>query len=251
MGVCSRAAAVLAAAALIPAAAVAQTQPLYVLDLKVTAEPAPELGRRPFSAAPADLARRLTGVVSLAADHVVLDASKQAVQSRGAPPPPQATFVIDYGAEPGAALHTALVAKDGMAPRDEDLIAVVRATIEPSDGRSFDIASPVARLKKGGCPHDAGLPAALARSVGLPAKVAIGTLIAREGDQIGAFGHAWTEIYRDRAWHLVDATPLEGAERVAYVPEGLLEDEGPGYGFGLLSLLSTGILRVEVIGNAP
>jgi hypothetical protein len=256
MAVCSRGAALLAAAVLLPSCAAAQRQPLYVLDLKVTAERAPDLRRplrlRLFSEAPNELASRLAGVVSVGADHVVLDAGPGTVQSRRAPEgAPQATFVIDYDAAPVAQLVRDLHARFGKAPSNADLIAFVRATLTPSGGRSFDIASQVATHKTGDCSEHAVLLVALARALGLPARVVIGTLIARVDGELGAFGHAWTEIYRDGAWQLVDATPLEGGTKVAYVPEGLLEDEGPGYGLGIISLLSSGILRVEVIGNAP
>ena len=256
MGVCSRAAALFAAVALLPTCAAAQRQPLYVLDLKVTAERAPDLRRplrvRLFSEAPQELASRLTGVVSVAADHVVIDAGLGTVQSRGAPEgPPRATFVIDYDAAPVAQLVRDLRMRYGAAPSEANLVAFVRATLTPSGGRSFDVASQVATHKAGDCSEHAVLLAALARAQGLPARVAIGTLIARIDGELGAFGHAWAEIYRDGAWKLVDATPLDGGTPVAYVPEGLLEDEGPGYGLGIMTLLSSGILRVEVIGNAP
>jgi transglutaminase-like putative cysteine protease len=186
----------------------------------------------------------------VAADHVVVDASANSVLSRGEPGAPRATFVVDYDTAPVAAMHEELTERDGPAPSNAELAAFVRAALAPSNRRSFDIASQVATHKSGDCTEHAVLLAALARSVGLPARVAIGTLVAGEAGSIGAFGHAWVEIYRDGAWSLVDATPLD-ARIAAYIPEGLLEEEGPGYVFGLLSLLTTGILRVEVIGNAP
>ena len=254
MAVSSRAAALIAAASvMLSTAAHAQRVPLYVLDLTVTAAEPPDLGRplrlRLFSAAPAVLAKRLTGVVSVGADHVVVDASATTVLSRGEPAAPSATFVIDYDAGPVAALRAELLERYGSSPSNAELVAFVRAEIAPSSRRGFDIASQVASHKSGDCTEHAVLLAALARSLGIPARVAIGTLIGREGDSIGAFGHAWVEVYRDRAWSLLDATPV-GAGVVAYVPEGLLEEEGPGYAMGLLSQLESGILRVEVVGNA-
>jgi hypothetical protein len=256
MAVCSRAAALFAAAVLLPSCAAAQRQPLYVLDLKVTAERAPDLRRplrmRLFSDAPQQLASRLTGVVSVATDHVVVDAGPGTVQGRGAPGgAPRATFVIDYDAAPVVQLAGDLRARYGAAPSEDDLIAFVRATLTVSGGRSFDVASQVATHRTGDCSEHAVLLVALARAQGLPARVAIGTLVASIDGDLGAFGHAWAEIYRDGAWKLVDATPLEGGMRIAYVPEGLLEDEGPGYGLEMMALLTSGILRVEVIGNAP
>jgi hypothetical protein len=113
-------------------------------------------------------------------------------------------------------------------------------------GRNFDIASRVADHRSGDCTEHAVLLAALARSVGLPAVVVIGTVFAHDGSTVGAFGHAWTEIHRDGGWSLVDATPLGGVVPLAYVPEGLLSDEGPGYFFSVATALASGILRVEI-----
>jgi transglutaminase-like putative cysteine protease len=172
------------------------------------------------------------------------------VLSRGAPDPPRATFVVDYDAEAVARMREELVRRSGSAPSNAELVAFVRDRVAPSNARAFDIASQVASHRSGDCTEHAVLLVALARSIGLPARIAVGTLIAREGGALGAFGHAWAEIYRDGAWSLVDATPV-GAPIVAYVPEGLLEDESAGYAFSFLSLLSSGILRVEVTGNAP
>jgi transglutaminase-like putative cysteine protease len=249
------AAALFAAVALLAStAALAQRVPLYVLDLTVTAAEPPDLDRplrvRLYSKAPAELAKRVAGVVSVGADHLVADVSTTSVMSRGEPAAPRATFVIDYDAEPVAALRAELVERHGPAPANADLAAYVRSAIAPSNRRGFDIASQVASHKSGDCTEHAVLLTALARSLGLPARVAIGTVIARDGGSIGAFGHAWAEIYRDGAWSLVDATPI-GANVVAYIPEGLIEEEGPGHAFAFFSLLTTGILRVEVIGNSP
>jgi len=109
----------------------------------------------------------------------------------------------------------------------------------------------MARHRSGDCTEHAVLLTALARSVGFPAKVVFGSVIARNGEQVGAYGHAWAELHRDGRWSIVDATPLGEAMPLSYVPEGLLEDEGPGFMFGFLSSLASGILRIEVLGNTP
>jgi transglutaminase/protease-like cytokinesis protein 3 len=255
MGTCRRAAALFAAALVLPAGATAQRQPLYVLDLKVTAPRMPDLSRplrlRLFSDAPRELASRVAGVVSVAADHVVVDAGPGTVIGRGAPEPPHATFVIDYDAAPVKKLSSDLNLRYGKKPSNADLAEFVRRTLTPSGVRGFDIASQVATHKTCDCSEHAVLLAALARAQGLPARVVIGTLVASVEGELGGFGHAWTEIYRDRAWKLVDATPLDGGTKVAYVPEGLLEDESAGFVLGIMTLMTSGIVRVEVVGNAP
>jgi transglutaminase-like putative cysteine protease len=195
MAACSRAAAAFAFAAawaLFAATAHAQRVPLYVLELTVTADAPPDPARplrlRLFSDAPAQLAKRLGDVVSVGADHVVVDASATSVLSRGAPDPPRATFVVDYDAEPVVRMREELVRRSGSAPSNADLVAFVRDRVAPSNARAFDIASQVASHRSGDCTEHAVLLVALARSIGLPARIAVGTLIAREDGALGAFG---------------------------------------------------------------
>ena len=227
-----------------------------MVDLTVVSEEPLDLERplrvRLYSNAPRDLASGLGGVDSVEEDHLVLDLSDRLVLSRGAPDsPPRPSFVIDYETAPVAALRDSVVEQYSANPTNDQLVAFVRATVEPTHGRGLDIASRVATHKTGDCTEFAVLLAALARSVGLPTRIVVGTVIVRDLRHVGAYGHAWTEIHRDGAWELVDATPIGADAPVSYVPEGLLEDEGPGYQFGFGSLLASGILRVEVLGNAP
>jgi len=232
-----------------------QLTPLFVVDLSLRADAKIDFDRplrvRLYSNAPGKLAEPLPGVQEIGPDSLVLDLEPATVLSRDAPPEPRPSFVIDYDDEAVARLSRALVSRYGPAPSDAELAAFVRESVEPSHDRNFDIASQVATHRRGDCTEHAVVLAALARSVGLPARVAVGTVLARVGDEIGAFGHAWTEIHRDGAWSLVDATPNDGASLLAYVPEGLLENESPGYSMNLTSLFVSGILRVEVLGNAP
>jgi hypothetical protein len=235
--------------------AIAQTKPLWVLDVSVVAAAPLDLDRalrvRLYSDAPEKLAAPLPGVQSVAADSLVLDLTRAPVLSSGAPAATEATFLVDYDSESVAELSRMLVERFGETPGNDDLVDFVRDVVDPTHGRGFDIASQVASHRSGDCTEHAVLLAALARSVGLPARVAVGSVIIHDGEHVGAYGHAWTELHRDGVWALVDATPLGDDVPLSYVPEGLIEDEGPGYMFGFMASLASGILRVEVLGNVP
>lgn len=243
-----------ALALLIAGRAAAQPQPLWVLDVRGAAAgpiaPDRPLRVRLDSRAPAALAARLEGVVGTGADHVIVDLTPGS-RLGGAASVRGPTFLVDYDEASVVALREALVARHGPAPRDEELAAFVRALLDVSWDRGFDVASQVARHRSGDCTEHAVLLTALARAVGIPAQVVVGTVIVRSGERVAAYGHAWVELHREAGWSIVDATPLGGDVPLSYVPEGLLEDEGPGFMFGFLSSLASGILRVEVLGNAP
>lgn len=237
-------------------AASGEPTPLWVMDLRVVADESLDLDRplrvKLYSSAPEKLAAGLPGVVSTADDHLIVDVVGAPVLSRGIPGAPEPSFVIDYDTEVVAKLVDQLRgAAAGKTPSDGQLVAFVREQIEPSHSRGFDIASRVATHRSGDCTEHAVLLAALARGVGLPAHVATGTVVVYDGGQVGAFGHAWTEIHRDGRWQLLDATPLGDDVPVSYLPEGLLEDEGPGYMLSFLGSIVSGIVRIEVLGNAP
>ena len=111
----------------------------------------------------------------------------------------------------------------------------------------FNIASIVATQRSGDCTEYAVLLTALARSLGLPARVVIGTVILEETKHVSAFGHAWSEVWRDGQWHLLDAA-LYGSEarRHFYLPTSVLENEGPGY---MMSLANGTMLMPKAITN--
>lgn len=229
--------------------------PLYVLMLDVVSDEPPQLDRalrvRLVSSEPRQLAAGLPGVVSVAEDHLVVDLERSGVLGAEEPAAPQPSFVLDYDQDAVVLLAANLREGSSSVPSDAELIAFVRETVEPTSGRGFDIASQVATYRVGDCTEHAVLTAALARAVGLPAHVIFGTVIARSGPDVGAFGHAWAEVHRDGAWTIVDATPIAGAQPLAYLPEGRLTNEGPGYAFDLAGVIASGIRRVEVLGNVP
>ena len=154
-----------------------------------------------------------------------------------------ASFVVDYD-EP--ALESLNAAAAALAPSDQmpsaDALAtlVFEAIPDKTQERGFDIASQAARAGAGDCTEHAVLLAAVARARGLPARVVLGSVILVSEEASGAFGHAWTEVYVDGEWQLVDATQPEGEGANAfYVPISTLGNEGPGYGMALIDGIRT------------
>jgi hypothetical protein len=159
------------------------------------------------------------------------------------------SFVIDWDEPALAPLREKLVREHGATPSLEALReftgrAIARKTME----RGWDHASAVAKNGVGDCTEHAVLLTALARSVGRPARVAVGVLLADGGQGVAAFGHAWAEIHDDRAWRRVDATPVAEWGRVRYLPLFAVEDEGPGYAMALAGATQALFVReVEVL----
>ncbi len=80
-------------------------------------------------------------------------------------------------------------------------------------------AAEVARTGEGDCTEHAVLLAAMARAVGLPARVAVGLVyVEQEQEPRHAFGHhMWTEIYVDDRWIPMDATLGRGGIGAAHI----------------------------------
>jgi len=200
---------------------------------------------------PEMLGKKLAPMVdSLAADHVLLEARSYPVLP---PTDPSAflaaTFVVDFDQPALATLATSMRERYGDEPSPRQIVEFVRDTIDPSSARAFDIASQVAVHRSGDCSEHAVLFTALARAAGIPTRIAAGIVIVRIGDKLGAFGHAWAETHDGSQWRPIDPTDIEGGEPLAYVPDGIMENEGPGYTFGLAWIYKRGIERIVVVEN--
>ena len=102
----------------------------------------------------------------------------------------------------------------------------------------FLIASQVAANGAGDCTEHAVLLVALARALGMPARVAIGVLLVDDGTTMGVYGHAWAEIHDGTTWRIADATHPETLVEggwFRHVPLTGLQDEGPGFGMSVLN----------------
>lgn len=201
------------------------------------------------SSDPAGLLRALNGhAVKLdAANRIRVDVGPYvpavtAVQSEWIAP----SFVIDFEDAPVPELTARLRAAHAR-PQPADVVAFVAATVTGSHDRGFDLASRVARNRSGDCTEFAVLTAALARAIGLPARVVLGVALMAENDRFGAYGHAWAEIDAGSGWQVADAALAPKSMNVRYLALGVLEDEGPGYMMSVARPMPAWIRRVSVV----
>jgi transglutaminase-like putative cysteine protease len=156
------------------------------------------------------------------------------------------TFVIDFAEPAFVPLRQELEARGAKTP--SELVAYVADIVEPGEERAWDLASVVARRRTGDCSEHAVLVAALARLRGIPARVVVGVAVVSVGKDFGAFGHAWAEVLQDGKWQVADAALFGQEGVVRYLPLGLLEDEGMGYGMDLMRLIQIWVDRVVLLG---
>lgn len=129
----------------------------------------------------------------------------------------------------------------------DQLVVYVNEYIQnPTYIHGFNIASVVATQGSGDCTEYAVLTAALARALDIPSRVIIGSVILEEKSQVTAFGHAWTEVWQNDQWQILDAA-LYGSEatQTFYLPASALENEGPGYTMSLAT--ATSLMPVKMI----
>jgi hypothetical protein len=157
------------------------------------------------------------------------------------------TFVIDFNEPEFEPLRQELAARATKTTRPQ-LVEYVADLIEASDERDWDLASVVARRRRGDCSEHAVLTTALARLQGIPARVVLGVALVSDEKGHGAFGHAWAETLEQGKWSVADAALFELDAAVRYVPIGLLEDEGMGYSMDLVRTMQMWIDRVIVLG---
>jgi transglutaminase-like putative cysteine protease len=157
------------------------------------------------------------------------------------------TFVIDFEEPAVAALAAEIGGLEGK-PTRAAIVEFVARIIDDKVPRAWDLASVVAERRQGDCTEHAVLTAALARSYGIPARVAVGVALLSDGAGHFAGGHAWAELREGDQWVVADAALFGVAQQVRHVPTGIMEEEGPGYSMGLVSLMQHWILRVEVLG---
>lgn len=80
--------------------------------------------------------------------------------------------------------------------------------------------------QRGHCEYFASAMALLARALGVPARVAGGYLVTERRDWDGAWiarerdAHAWTEVWLDGQWQIVDATPSAALAGLVRTPPG-------------------------------
>ena len=163
----------------------------------------------------------------------------------------QSSFVIDYEEDAVQAFINDFETGD----RDASFLNRIEGYVadyitEPTYVHGFNIASLTAQNKSGDCTEYSVLVAALARAKGLPARVVLGSVITEFDGVVGAYGHAWTEVWLEDEWHIVDAA-LHGssAPKTYYFPQGAITREDPGFGFAMVSQALLMPRRIEALRN--
>lgn len=120
------------------------------------------------------------------------------------------------------------------------LVEFVYHKIEDEYVPAYSNALEVLRTKRGDCTEHSVLMVALARALGIPARVAVGIAYWPPG---GGFGwHAWTEVLIDSQWYAVDPTWNQVVADATHVK---LADGGPVEQARIVMLL--GNLKIDTL----
>lgn len=160
----------------------------------------------------------------------------------------ESTFIIDFNEPEFEALRKEIAARANRTTRQQ-LVEYVAGLVEASDERDWDLASVVARRRKGDCSEHAVLTVALARLQGIPARVVLGVALVSEQKKHAAFGHAWAELFESGKWQVADAALFDLKADVRHLPVGVIEDEGMGYAMDLMRIMQIWVERVVVLGS--
>jgi Transglutaminase-like superfamily len=161
------------------------------------------------------------------------------------------SFVIDFDEPSVAAVHRRLLDGDRRPADIAGITSFVHRFIDNKTYvRSFDFASTTARTAAGDCTEHAVLQAALARAESLPARVIFGLMLVDDGESAATYSHAWTEVHDGERWQITDATLPETqmpVRHLRYLPLLELENEGPGYSYGMMNYALLLPVRVELV----
>ena len=117
---------------------------------------------------------------------------------------------------------------------------------EPTYVNGFNIASVVADQRSGDCTEYAVLSTALARSLGIPSRIVFGSVILEKKADVVVYGHAWSEVFIDGQWQILDAALYESeAIQHFYLPVGELDNEGPGFSLSMFSLVGRMPIKIS------
>ncbi|MBL8680396.1 MAG: transglutaminase domain-containing protein [Myxococcales bacterium] len=133
------------------------------------------------------------------------------------------SFVVDYDQEPLRSRCESPANQrtvEALSRRTEQWITRKNMAV------GFVTASVVFERREGDCTEHAVLAAAFLRCNGIPARLASGYAIVREGNVVAAVGHMWTEQY-DRGWRVVDAALPSRAADAVRLRFATIEREGP------------------------
>jgi len=162
------------------------------------------------------------------------------------------SFIIDFTEKSTQAFISGFVNNNNQPLSHNELASYVSDYIKyPTYIHGFNIASLAAEQQSGDCTEYAVLTTALARSLSIPSRIIIGTVIFEENNKIVAYGHAWSEIWIDGKWHIEDAAMYGSkANHIFYLPASELGNEGPGFAMSLLNavmLMPSKINKVKIL----
>ena len=167
------------------------------------------------------------------------------------------SFVVDFDEDSVATTISLLQDTYGASPLPHEIENFIFGYVEDKNYlSSFDFASKVARTRSGDCTEHAILLTALARAQNYPARLVLGVVLMTSEDDIDGFGHAWTEVYHEGEWQLLDGTAPASQDPEGdkfYLPLMVLENEGPGYRMDFMRLMYVQPSRISDIraGKPP
>ncbi|WP_245953080.1 transglutaminase-like domain-containing protein [Alteromonas aestuariivivens] len=163
----------------------------------------------------------------------------------------KASFVVDFDESATQEFVAGFKTLPGEAVRLEQLAEYVSEfMVNPTSIHGFNIASVVAAQQSGDCTEYAVLSTALARALGLPARVIVGSVIVELPDEVVAYGHAWAEVWHNERWNIVDAA-LYGAgfAQAFYLPASDLAKEGPGYSMSVINAVNLMPVKIRQLSS--
>ena len=153
-------------------------------------------------------------------------------------------FIQSEAPEIREAAHKAAGDAQDVATASERLVHWVFSYIKDEYVPAYSNALEALKSARGDCTEHAVLFVALARALGIPARVAVGIAYWPPGDGFG--WHAWAEVWADGRWATVDPTWNQPIADVTHVK---LADGGPAEQARIVMLL--GRLRVETLDIEP
>lgn len=161
-----------------------------------------------------------------------------------------ASFIIDHADPAVQQLKAQLLQQRPGEPVDGARVVAFVASVMRSEPAQTPYASAVARNLRGDCTEHALLSAALARALGIPARVVHGAVLVAVNGQWQGYGHAWIQTQESGQWVLRDSALWSEPGPIYYLPSLVLSNEGPGHRLSLLQGLARLPSRIEVLGLA-
>jgi hypothetical protein len=141
------------------------------------------------------------------------------------------SFIVDYDHPAVSQLRQKLLDERADRPiTGSEVVAFTAQSMRAHLNRDARLASKVAQTLEGDCTEYSLLTAALARSLGIPARIVHGVALIEAMGKWEAYGHAWVQTFESGRWVLRDSALARLQGSAYYVPTLILTDEGPGYG---------------------